>query len=331
MPCGCCQGACCYCVRGFHYYAYATDPNGGTAYQDRTLGGLSPPAGESWDCQDLYDVDGVNVWVPGNSSAPEGGTFLNTKFCTTGSFACRFADWIWDNAEDTGASPPYYSAWTRDDEYTACVQTNRGDCEQCRETVDDPELLQDKCGFFSPGLTCVGGPPVPWPNGSETCACCASLVADPYILALYQADWESNWSQRWDAIKTLLEAAGWTVTINVTPYEDNGEQFVSVSMDLSSDCCFDCAALYDAAVESQNNNGAITGQPAGLWVDVRGDEMNDYGLGPIAFGYFHMTGCCDLFAELNNGIFRAPTSVNGEGDNLSTWIPSPNAYCNPLP
>lgn len=335
MPCECCHGACCFCTREFYYYSYLTDTSGSTAYQTRSLGGILYPD-YMWDCQDEYTVDGQTVHVPGNSPAPPGGTFV-TKFCSAGSAPCRWADWLWDNAEDAGASFPYSSWYRNPQEYTACLQTTRAECEQCRETVDDLEKLQDLCGTFRPGGQCGGGGfAEPWPQGQYTCGCCLRLVADPAVVAMYAADWGSDWEPRWNAVKALLEAAGWTVTITATPYTQNDEQFVSVSMTITSTCCFDCEAMAAAAMESQANNGAITNQPAGLWVDVRGQEYLSYnpdqppGGGTIPFGSFHFEGCCDQFAALTNG-FGSPTSVNGVGDGGSTWVPSPDFFCNPLP
>lgn len=176
----------------------------------------------------------------------------------------------------------------------------------------------------------------------EECRCkCITigLQAAPQIVAVLAIDWYGPnpgfdpWESRWNDMKDALEAAGWNVTINVTPYIENGEDFVAVSMDISSDCCFDCDAMVAAMEEANNNNGALTNQPEGLWVNVAGDLQIDYdgnGIG-IQFGHFFITGCCDRLGTTNTNIFRSPHSVNGEGSATDTWIPSPDFYCNPLP
>ena len=171
----------------------------------------------------------------------------------------------------------------------------------------------------------------------EECRCkCITigLQAGPLVVGMLEADWTgSEFEQRWNAIKALLEAEGWTVTINVTPYTENGQDFVSLSMDIASDCCFDCDAMVAAMEENNSNNGAITNQPDGLWVNVNGQLPIDYdgdGIG-VAFGTFYITGCCGRLGTTNVNVFQSPITVNGVGGGTDTWVPSPNAYCNPLP
>lgn len=165
----------------------------------------------------------------------------------------------------------------------------------------------------------------------EECRCkCITiwLQAAPNVVGMLAADWYgSAFEQRWNTIKDLLEAEGWTVTINVTPYTDNGEDFVSLSMAIVSDCCFDCDAMVAAMEERNNNNGAITNQPEGLWVNLNGELP----IGGVAFGNFYIAGCCGRLGENNVSTFQSPITVNGVGGGTDTWVPSPNAYCNPLP
>lgn len=176
----------------------------------------------------------------------------------------------------------------------------------------------------------------------EECRCkCITigLQAAPQIVDVAAIDWYGPnpgfdpWEQRWNDMKDALEAAGWTVTINVNAYTENGEERVSVSMDIDTDCCFDCDAMVAAMEEANNNNGAITDQPDGLWVNVNGELPIDYdnnGIG-IGFGTFYITGCCGRLGTTNVNVFQSPESVNGVGGGTDTWIPSPAAYCNPLP
>lgn len=171
----------------------------------------------------------------------------------------------------------------------------------------------------------------------EECRCkCITigLQALPNVAGVLAADWTGSELQlRWNAMKDLLEAQGWTVTINVTPYTENGENFFSLSMIGTTDCCFDCDAMVAAMEENNSNNGAITNQPEGLWVNVNGELPIDYdgdNLG-VAFGTFYIIGCCGRLSENNANTFQSPTTVNGDGGGTDTWVPSPNGYCNPLP
>lgn len=177
----------------------------------------------------------------------------------------------------------------------------------------------------------------------EECRCqCITirLIAAPNILAVQDFIWYGTdpvfdgYEQRWHDIKDALEAIGYTVTINVVPYTENGEEWVAVSMDIDTDCCFDCDSMV-AAMEEANTSGtgSITNQPDGLWVNVNGELPIDYnndGIG-IPFGHFYITGCCGRLGTTNVNVFQSPITVNGEGGGTDTWIPSPAAYCNPLP
>lgn len=177
----------------------------------------------------------------------------------------------------------------------------------------------------------------------EECRCkCITirLIAAPYISAVPAIDWYGQnpgfdpFESRWNDMKDALEAAGWTVAINVVPYTENGEEWVAVSMDISTDCCFDCDAMVAAMGEANSSGtGSITNQPDGLWVNVNGElpiDYNNNGIG-VPFGHFYITGCCERLGTTNVNVFQSPVSVNGEGGGTDTWIPSPAAYCNPLP
>lgn len=161
------------------------------------------------------------------------------------------------------------------------------------------------------------------------CCCCLVVVAVPLRPGIYQDFWDNCDSGIWDTIKGRLEAAGYDVTITLgVSYDPEGNPLVAPSMQITSSCCFDCSAMESLFDENYVYDRAITGQPDGAWAEItNGDEFYTP-CGPIAFGQFHLSGCCNMFCASSYSCApQAPYTVNGNGSGLSQWLP----VCNPLP
>lgn len=162
------------------------------------------------------------------------------------------------------------------------------------------------------------------------CRCCFSLIAVPNVVGFEPDAWGNCWKGIWEAIKSRLEGAGWVVTITEGQGQDPfGNPTVAPVMNIEPCCSIDCNTI---ATNWNWDNGALTDQPDGLWVNIDGQEGFDcpgYGIG-IQFGVFAIAGCCGLFEAYTNT--QVPFFVNG--------VPDPNAFpktslyvpvCNPLP
>lgn len=164
----------------------------------------------------------------------------------------------------------------------------------------------------------------------ECCCCCLVIQAIPLVAGVAQDAWDNCFSGVWETIQARLEDAGYMVTITLLPGADPlGNPLIMPSMEITSNCCGNCANITDALDEAYANNGAITGQAAGSWVDIQSFEVFNTPCGPIQFGSLGFTGCCGQICLAGSAecLQDNITSVNGEGDNASQWIP----VCNPLP
>jgi len=164
----------------------------------------------------------------------------------------------------------------------------------------------------------------------ECCCCCVVIEALPLAVGFTQNVWDNCYSGVWETIQARLQDAGYIVTIKLLEGADpNGVPLVNPLMEITSSCCGNCENIIDALDEAFANNGAITGQAAGSWVDIQSFEVFNTPCGPIQFGSLGFTGCCGQICLAGSGdcLQDNIVSVNGEGDNASQWIP----VCNPLP
>lgn len=161
------------------------------------------------------------------------------------------------------------------------------------------------------------------------CCCCLTLIPRGVFLGLDPELWDTCIKGIWETIKGRLEAAGWTVSINVDYYNDANDTFFAWPvMTVTCGDCFDCAAWVDKAA-TWTMTGPNFDDDADLWVDVQGQGLIYCG-GPFQFGYFNLGGCCKEFGQFQGTVpfeIYTPATINGVGDGGSTWVP----VCNPLP